>query len=133
MSEIGEIPQDLKYSQEHEWMRQQGEEIEVGITAFAAHALGDVVFVELPKIGSVLIAGKAFGVVESVKSVSDLFAPVSGHVTAINSALEEAPELVNEAPYAGGWMIRIKPNDPGEMDLLLNAVAYRTFLETSAH
>ncbi|MBF0427451.1 MAG: glycine cleavage system protein GcvH [Magnetococcales bacterium] len=133
MSEIGEIPQDLKYSKEHEWVRTQGAELEVGITAFAANALGDVVFVELPAIGSTLSEGKPFGVVESVKSVSDLFAPVNGRVTAINATLNSSPELVNESPYAGGWMIRLQPDKPDDTNRLLNAVDYQAMLEASAH
>ncbi len=133
MSEIGEIPQDLKYSKEHEWIRPQGEELEMGITAFAANALGDVVFVELPNVGDQLTASTPFGVVESVKSVSDLFAPVSGVVTAINDALKEAPEMVNDAPYATGWMVRLKPSTPAEINALLDATAYQDYLETSAH
>lgn len=133
MSDTGEIPQDLKYSREHEWARTLGEEVEVGITAFAANALGDVVFVELPKVGATLAAGHPFGVVESVKSVSDLFAPVTGRVTAINTALEGSPELVNEAPYAGGWMIRIHPDTPNATSALLDAAEYRTLLEASGH
>ncbi|MBF0127711.1 MAG: glycine cleavage system protein GcvH [Magnetococcales bacterium] len=133
MSEIGAIPQDLKYSKEHEWVREQGDEVEVGITAFAANALGDVVFVELPKVGSRLVAGKPFGVVESVKSVSDLFTPVTGQVTAVNATLEESPELVNEAPYAGGWMIRIQPDRSDEAIQLLSATDYQTLLQGAAH
>ncbi|MBF0263279.1 MAG: glycine cleavage system protein GcvH [Magnetococcales bacterium] len=133
MSELGEIPQDLRYSREHEWARVLDSEVEVGITAYAAHALGDVVFVELPKVGARLEQGKAFGVVESVKSVSDLFAPVSGTVSAINSALESAPEGVNEAPYAAGWMIRLRPDQPDAVDALLSADDYRTMLENSSH
>ncbi|MEO5332064.1 MAG: glycine cleavage system protein GcvH [Magnetococcus sp. YQC-5] len=130
---MGEIPQELKYSKDHEWARTAGEEVEVGITAFAAHSLGDVVFVELPKIGATLHAGKPFGVVESVKSVSELFAPVSGQVTAVNTQLEESPELVNDAPYIGGWMIRIKLNQPDETNKLLSASEYRALLDANPH
>ncbi|MBF0627851.1 MAG: glycine cleavage system protein GcvH [Magnetococcales bacterium] len=133
MSEIGEIPRDLRYSKEHEWTRVLGEELEVGITAYAAHALGDVVFVELPRSGARLEQNKPFGVVESVKSVSDLFAPVSGEVTAINTTLEASPELVNEAPYGAGWMIRIRPDQPAATQSLLSPDDYRAMLESSAH
>ncbi|MBF0128117.1 MAG: glycine cleavage system protein GcvH [Magnetococcales bacterium] len=129
MSDTGEIPLDLRYSKEHEWARTIGEEVEVGITAFAANALGDVVFVELPKVGATLLAGNPFGVVESVKSVSDLFAPVTGRVTAINGALEGSPELVNAAPYGEGWMIRVKPNNSDATGMLLTAEEYRSLLE----
>ncbi|MBF0213771.1 MAG: glycine cleavage system protein GcvH [Magnetococcales bacterium] len=133
MSEIGELPRDLFYSREHEWMRVVGDQMEVGITAYAAHALGDVVFVELPQVGARLEQGKPFGVVESVKSVSDLFAPVAGVVTAINTRLQDAPELVNEAPYAEGWMIRIGGAGSEATQELLSADAYRVMLESSAH
>ncbi|MBF0190982.1 MAG: glycine cleavage system protein GcvH [Magnetococcales bacterium] len=131
---MGEIPRELQYSREHEWMRALGEEVEVGITDYAAHALGDVVFVELPRVGARLEQGKPFGVVESVKSVSDLFAPVSGEVTAINQTLEASPEQVNEAPYAAGWMVRIRPDQPpGAAAGLLTADDYRAMLESGAH
>ncbi|MBF0272028.1 MAG: glycine cleavage system protein GcvH [Magnetococcales bacterium] len=133
MSEIGEIPRELQYSKEHEWMRALGDEVEVGITDYAAHALGDVVFVELPRVGTRLEPGKPFGVVESVKSVSDLFAPVGGEVTAINQTLEASPELVNEAPYAAGWMVRIRPDQPGGATGLLTADDYRAMLESGSH
>ncbi|GAB0055763.1 Glycine cleavage system H protein [Candidatus Magnetaquicoccaceae bacterium FCR-1] len=133
MSEIGEIPRDLRYSREHEWARVLDSEVEVGITAYAAHALGDVVFVELPKVGTRLEQGKPFGVVESVKSVSDLFAPVNGTVSAINSELESAPERVNEAPYAEGWMIRLRPDQPDTVNGMLSADDYRTMLESDSH
>ncbi|MBF0341731.1 MAG: glycine cleavage system protein GcvH [Magnetococcales bacterium] len=132
MSDIGEIPRSLRYSREHEWARDLGEELEVGITAYAANALGDVVFVELPKNGTPLVAGKPFGVVESVKSVSDLFAPVNGTVVAVNTALESAPEQVNEAPYAAGWMIRIRPDQPNATASLLSADDYRALLTAGA-
>ncbi|NGZ07573.1 MAG: glycine cleavage system protein GcvH [Magnetococcales bacterium] len=133
MSEIGEIPRDLHYSQEHEWARSLGEEVEIGITAYAANALGDVVFVELPRLGARLEQNQPFGVVESVKSVSDLFAPVSGVVTAINRTLEGAPELVNSAPYTQGWMVRIRPDQPDALHTLLTPDGYRTMLESSTH
>lgn len=133
MSEIGEIPRELRYSKEHEWARLEDTEIVVGITDYAAKALGDVVFVELPKVGAILQSGKPFGVVESVKSVSDLFAPVSGVVTAINAALESSPEQVNDAPYADGWMIRLRPDNAHALEELLNADGYRNLLTTTAH
>ncbi|MBF0176667.1 MAG: glycine cleavage system protein GcvH [Magnetococcales bacterium] len=126
-------PPDLKYTKEHEWGRAEGGDVVVGITQYAAQQLGDVVFVELPKIGAVLTAQAPFGVVESVKSVSDLFAPVSGTVTAINEDLLAAPEKVNEDPYGAGWMVRIRPADPGQMDQLLSAEAYRSLLAQSDH
>ncbi|MEO5345844.1 MAG: glycine cleavage system protein GcvH [Magnetococcus sp. YQC-9] len=134
MSEIGEIPRELRYSREHEWARVLNDhEVEVGITAYAAHALGDVVFVELPQVGARLEQGKPFGVVESVKSVSDLYAPLSGTVSAINTELESAPEQVNAAPYSEGWMIRLRPEQPMTVANLLSADDYRSMLESSNH
>jgi glycine cleavage system H protein len=118
------VPRDLRYTREHEWVRADGAEATIGITEFAAHELGDVVFVELPAVGSQVEQHAAFGVVESVKAVSDLFAPVSGEVTAINEALAQTPELVNDDPYDGAWMIRVRMRDPGEIEGLLDADAY---------
>ncbi|MBF0155101.1 MAG: glycine cleavage system protein GcvH [Magnetococcales bacterium] len=126
-------PPELKYTKEHEWGRTEGEEVVVGITQYAAQQLGDVVFVELPKPGTMLTAQSPFGVVESVKSVSDLFAPVSGVVTAINEELTAAPERVNEDPYGVGWMIRLRPADPRQMEQLLSAAAYQELLAQSGH
>ncbi len=120
-----EVPDDLRYTKEHEWLRLEGAEGVVGITDFAQDALGDVVFVELPAVGAVLSAGQAFGVVESNKTVSDLFAPVGGRVLAVNQALRDEPELVNQEPYGAGWMIRIALTAPAEVDGLLDAAAYR--------
>ncbi|MBF0583665.1 MAG: glycine cleavage system protein GcvH [Magnetococcales bacterium] len=123
-----ETPSELKYTKEHEWVRGRGSEWEVGITAFAAQQLGDVVFVELPQVGSRLVAGTPFGVVESVKSVSDLFAPLSGRVVAVNTALESGPELINEAPYTQGWILRLQPEDPGALQSLLSANDYLAWI-----
>lgn len=131
MSTSYTIPPQLKYTQEHEWVRLHGAEAEVGVTAFAAEQLGDVVFVELPEIGKIVTAGQPFGVVESVKSVSDLFAPITGTVTAINTELETAPEQVNDAPYTNGWMIRIKPDNPNILNTLLSATEYQALIEQS--
>jgi glycine cleavage system H protein len=118
------VPDDRRYTQDHEWVRLDGDEAVVGITAYAAEQLGDIVFVELPVVGRSLEAAGTFGVVESVKAVSDLFAPVGGEVTAINDALGGTPELVNSDPYDGGWMIRVKVADAGALDDLLDAAAY---------
>jgi glycine cleavage system H protein len=118
------VPTDLRYTKDHEWVRVDGDEATVGITEYAAGELGDIVFVELPDAGRKLAQHATFGVVESVKAVSDLFAPVSGEVAATNDALAGAPELVNGEPYGGGWMIRIKLADPSEADGLLDAAAY---------
>lgn len=128
MASSSEIPPHLKYTQEHEWVRPRGTEAEVGITAFAAEQLGDVVFVELPQIGSTITSGQPFGVVESVKSVSDLFAPLSGTVVAVNTELETAPERVNDDPYARGWIIRVNPDDPNAVANLLSAEEYQAFI-----
>ena len=119
-----DVPDDLRYSDDHEWLRADGEDAIVGITAYAADQLGDVVFVELPAIGRTLRTREAFGVIESVKAVSDLFAPVSGEVTAINDALAADPELVNSDPYGKGWMLKLKIADAGQLDDLLDGEAY---------
>ena len=118
------VPAELRYTKDHEWVRVEGDEATVGITAYAADQLGDIVFVELPESGRELRQFATFGVVESVKAVSDLFAPVSGEVTSGNDALASAPELVNSDPYGDGWMIRLKLANPTEVDELLDAAAY---------
>jgi glycine cleavage system H protein len=119
-----DIPETLRYSEDHEWLRIEDGEGVVGITAHAADELGDVVFVELPEIGRKLAKGETFGVIESVKTASDLFAPVAGEVVAVNDALGEDPELVNSEPYAGGWMVRLRLDDPAAAEGLLDAAAY---------
>jgi glycine cleavage system H protein len=118
------VPGDLRYTKEHEWVRVDGDEAVVGITQFAADQLGDIVFVELPAAGKALEQHATFGVVESVKAVSDLFAPVAGEVTASNNALGGSPELVNSDPYGEGWMLRISLADPAQVEELLDAAAY---------
>jgi glycine cleavage system H protein len=123
-----EFPADLRYTKEHEWLRLEGGEGIVGITDFAQDALGDVVFVELPAVGTVLTRGQVFGVVESNKTVSDLFAPVGGRVLAVNQDLREDPERVNRDPYGAGWMLRIAVAQPDEVNGLLDAGAYGTFV-----
>jgi glycine cleavage system H protein len=122
------VPTDLRYTKDHEWVRQEGGEATVGITEYAAGQLGDIVFVELPELGRTLAQSATFGVVESVKAVSDLFAPLSGEVVAGNSALASSPELVNSDPYGEGWMIRVKLTEPAEVDDLLDAAAYDTLI-----
>jgi glycine cleavage system H protein len=117
-------PTDLRYTRDHEWVRVDGDEATVGITDYAADQLGDIVFVELPDTGRDLEVAKAFGVVESVKAVSDLFAPVSGAVVSTNDALAKEPELVNSDPYGAGWMIKLSVADPSELDDLLDGEAY---------
>lgn len=118
------VPADLRYSKEHEWVRLEGDEAVVGITQFAADELGDIVFVELPEAGKALDAGATFGVVESVKAVSDLFAPVAGEVVATNEALADRPELVNTDPFGEGWMVRLRVADAEQVAALLDAAAY---------
>jgi glycine cleavage system H protein len=118
------FPDDLRYSREHEWVRVDGEQATIGITSFAADELGDVVYVESPEPGATLKQFASFGVVESVKAVSDLFAPISGEVTEVNQALHDHPELLNSAPYTDGWIARVKLADPNELDSLLDAAAY---------
>ena len=118
------VPGDLRYTSDHEWVRVEGDEVVVGITQFAADQLGDVVFVELPAVGKALKAHVTFGVVESVKAVSDLFAPIGGEVVGANDALTASPELVNSDPYDAGWMLRLRPSDAAEISALLDAAAY---------
>lgn len=120
-----DVPDGLRYSDDHEWLRSDEAGGVVGITAYAADQLGDVVYVELPAVGTHLTTGKTFGVVESVKAVSDLFAPVAGEVTEVNAALADRPELVNADPYGEGWMIRLRLADTAEADRLKDAAAYR--------
>ncbi len=121
-------PNDLKYSVEHEWIRVDGDAGTIGITAFAVEQIGDIVFVELPPVGSTITATKPFGVIESVKAVSELFAPVSGTVTAINEALTDSPELVAEDCYGAGWLIKVTPSNAGEVDGLKDAAAYQAMI-----
>ena len=123
-----EFPDDVRYTKEHEWVRLEGAEAVIGITDFAQDALGDVVFVELPAVGAVLTQGQTFGVVESNKTISDLFAPVAGRVLAINTDLRDEPQRVNEEPYGSGWMIRIAVAKREELDTLLDAAGYRAFV-----
>jgi glycine cleavage system H protein len=120
-----DIPDNLKYSSEHEWLAASGKTAKVGVTGYAAEHIGDIVFVELPKVGSTVTAGASFGVIEAVKSVSELFAPVSGKVTAINERVAKEPELVTASPYGDGWLIEIEMNDTAESAALLDAAAYR--------
>ena len=123
-----EFPEELKYTEEHEWVLVEGDLAVIGITDFAQDSLGDVVFVELPEVGTEVTTGKAFGVVESVKAVSDNYAPVSGTVEEINEELPDAPEIINTSPYGDGWMIKIRMSNPGELDGLMDAAAYQAHL-----
>jgi glycine cleavage system H protein len=124
-----EFPDELKYSKEHEWSRFDGNRVVVGITDFAQDELGDVVFVELPEVGAEVEAMGIFGVIESVKAVSDLYSPVSGTVAEVNTLLEDRPELVNQSPYGEGWMIVIEASNPEEFQQLLSAEAYEAYIE----
>jgi glycine cleavage system H protein len=130
---MANVPADLKYTREHEWAKQEGGRVRVGITAFAQEQLGDVVFVELPKVGSRVRAHQTFGVVESVKAVSDLFAPVSGEVVEVNANLTQKPETVNQDPYGDGWMLLVQPADAGEWDQLLTAAQYEQLIAEGGH
>jgi glycine cleavage system H protein len=126
------IPSDLRYSTDHEWIRRDGTTVTIGITEYAQDALGDVVFVEIPEQGEALSAGDSFTEVESTKSVSDIYAPVSGTISAVNDALEDHPELLNSDPYGEGWLCSIEMSDPGEFDGLLDADGYRALTEGSS-
>ena len=126
------LPETLRYSASHEWSRLEGDTLTVGITDFAQDQLGDVVFVELPKVGQSVAAGSAVAVVESVKTASDIYAPVSGEITEVNTALEDAPETLNTAPYEDGWMFKLRVTDEGELEKLLGPDAYRELAEAGA-
>jgi glycine cleavage system H protein len=130
---MANVPRDLKYTREHEWAKQEGDRVRVGITAYAQEQLGDVVFVELPKAGAKVTAAKTFGVVESVKAVSDLFAPISGEVVEVNGELGQKPEIVNQDPYGKGWMLVVKPSGKGEWDQLLTAQQYEELIAQGGH
>jgi glycine cleavage system H protein len=126
---MSNIPQELRYTSSHEWARAEADgTVTIGITFFAQDALGDIVFAELPAVGSTLDAGDEFGVVESVKAVSDVYTPLAGEVVAINSALTGNPEVINVAPYTDGWLIRIKPADAAAIESMLSAAAYEASL-----
>ena len=122
-------PENVKYTPEHEWARLENGVVTVGITGYASEQLGDVVFVQLPEVGKRLDALKPFGVVEAVKTVSDLFSPVTGEVVEINGALASNSALVNQSPYGEGWMIRIRPDDPGALDKLMSSEQYQRYVE----
>jgi len=124
-----EFPEELKYTEEHEWVLVEDDIATIGITDFAQDSLGDVVFVELPEVGAKVVAGKPFGVVESVKAVSDVYAPVTGEVVEVNEELPDTPEVVNSSPYDDAWMIKVRLADPAELDELMDAEAYQEFLE----
>ena len=130
---MAQVPADLKYTREHEWAKVEGDRARIGITAFAQEQLGDVVFVELPKVGARVSATATFGVVESVKAVSDLFAPLSGDVVEANADLAKNPEVVNADPYGQGWMIVVKLAEPKELDALMSAADYEALIAGAGH
>lgn len=123
-------PTDRKYTREHEWVKLDGDLAVVGITNYAQEQLGDIVYVELPQPGDTLSQFEAFGIIESVKAASDLFAPIGGEVVAVNEELVDRPELVNEDPYGGGWMLRMRPEDESDVDALMTAEEYEAHLKT---
>lgn len=126
---MSNIPKDLKYTEEHEWLRVEGDTATVGITDYAQGELGDIVFLELPDKGDDFKQGDSFGSIEAVKTVSDLYAPVTGEIVDVNGRLDDEPELVNDAPYDDGWLIKIKMSDTGELDSLMDAGAYAQHIE----
>tara|TARA_Y100001968_G_C19210746_1_gene644637 strand:- start:141 stop:530 length:390 start_codon:yes stop_codon:yes gene_type:complete len=128
---MSNIPQDCRYTKEHEWAKTDGDELLIGITDHAQSQLGDIVFLELPEVGAQLDAEQAFGVVESVKAVSDLFAPLAGEVTAVNDALVDAPEAINEDAYAN-WLIKVKPSNAGDVEGLMSPDDYAKYVEDEA-
>ena len=127
---MSEIPAELRYASSHEWAKNDDGTVTVGITAHAQDAMGDLVYVELPEVGQVVAAGDEAGVVESVKAASDIYAPVSGEIVAINEALEDEPELVNNAPYEGGWLFKIQMSEETDLDNLLTADQYQAQIES---
>ena len=123
------LPEDVRYTDDHEWAKKNGDVVRMGISDYAQDQLGDIVFVELPEVGSSFDKGEEFGTVESVKAVSELYMPIGGEVTAINEALADAPELVNSDPYDGGWMMEIKPSDPAELEAMKSKADYLEMLK----
>jgi glycine cleavage system H protein len=130
---MANVPADLRYTREHEWAKVEGDRARIGITDFAQKELGDVVFVELPKVGAKVTAMTTFGVVESVKAVSDLYAPLSGEIAEVNTELSKTPELVNTDPYGAGWMVVVKLAQPAEASELMTADAYGQLIESAGH
>jgi glycine cleavage system H protein len=131
MKEIADLilPDDVKYAEDHEWARDENGQYRIGVSDFAQDQLGDITFVELPEVGDVFEKGDEFGTLESTKAVADLYLPISGEVTEVNSALEDSPGLVNEDPYGKGWVALVKPSNPAELEALMNREAYLEFLE----
>ena len=123
------VPEQLRYSSDHEWVSRDGDVVRIGITDYAQDALGDVVFVQVPEVGATVSAGESFGEVESTKSVSDVYAPVAGTVVEVNEALADGPQVLNDDPYGEGWICTIRMSDPGEFDALLDAASYGSLIE----
>jgi glycine cleavage system H protein len=134
MKEISELnlPDDIRYADDHEWARLEGDKVRVGLDDYAQDQLGDIVFVELPQIGDTFKQGEQFATVESVKAVCECYLPVGGEIIAVNTALEESPELVNKSPYGDGWFVEVNPSDPSEMDVLMTHIACREKLKGAA-
>ena len=124
-----DLPDDIHYAESHEWAKSEGDHVKVGISDYAQDQLGDIVFVEMPDAGETFEKGAEFGTVESVKAVSELYMPIGGEIVAVNNALEDSPELINDTPYSDGWMIEVKPNDLSELDSLMTKDAYLTSLK----
>jgi len=131
MKEIDELnlPDDVRYAEDHEWIRYEGDKVRIGISDYAQNQLGDIVFVELPQSGDTFEKGEEFGTVESVKAVSELYMPIGGEIISVNAALEESPDLLNQSPYNDGWMIEVKPSDSAELEDLINRDAYLKMLK----
>ena len=129
---MANVPEDLHYSKDHEWVRVEGDQAIIGVTDYAQNSLGDVVYVELPKAGDKFAASEPFGSVESVKAVSEVFTPIAGSITSINESLADEPEKVNSDPYGDGWMIRLRMDNPGEVDSLLSAAEYEDFTKAES-
>jgi glycine cleavage system H protein len=129
---MANIPENLRYSKDHEWIEVADDVATIGITDYAQHSLGDVVYIDMPRVGDKFGTHEAFGSVESVKAVSEIFMPVGGEITAVNDGLNDTPEAVNNDPYAGGWMVKVKMDNPGEADAMLAAVEYEEYLAATA-
>ena len=129
---MSNIPENLRYSKDHEWVSVSGDVATIGITDYAQHSLGDVVYIDMPRVGDKFSTHEAFGSVESVKAVSEIFTPISGEITEVNESLNDTPEAVNNDPYQRGWMIKLKMDNPGEADAMLSSVEYEEYLEATS-
>ncbi len=129
---MSNIPENLRYSKDHEWVAVDGDIATIGITDYAQHSLGDVVYIDMPRVGDKLSAHEAFGSVESVKAVSEIFVPVAGEIVEVNDGLNDTPEAVNNDPYVTGWMVKVKMDNPGDADAMLSSAEYEEYLEASA-